>query len=110
MEIKKEIEKKTSAVKFVAEDNGKTVGRAYLYLIYNGQHEEPYGLLEDVFVEPEYRGKGAGTDLVKAAIKEAKALGCYKLIGTSRHGRGDVHEWYKKIGFWDYGLEFRMDL
>lgn len=110
MEIKKEIEKKSYAVKFVAEIDGKAIGRAYLYFIYNGLHEKPYGLMEDVFVEEEYRGRGIGTQLVQTVIAEAKARGCYKLIGQSRYGREKVHELYQKLGFEDHGKNFRINL
>ncbi len=109
MEIKQEI-KKPEAVKIIVEDNGKIVGRAYLYLINNDLHKEPYGLLEDVFVEENQRGKGTGTKLVQAVIDEAKKRDCYKLIATSRKSREQVHEWYLKFGFEDYGCEFRMEL
>lgn len=109
MEIKKEIEKKSYAVKFIAEIDGKQIGRAYLYLIYNDLHENSYGLMEDVFVEEPYRGKGIGTALVSAVIAEAKERGCYKLIGQSRYGREKVHELYQKLGFGDHGKNFRID-
>lgn len=109
MEINRQ-EIKSEAIKFVAEKDGKTAGRAYLYLIYNGLHSEPYGFLEDVFIEESYRRQGIGGELVNVVIDEAKRLGCYKLIGTSRNARSEVHEFYKKLGFEDYGKEFRMDL
>ncbi len=109
MNIEKSVRNNIEAIKLTATEDGKIAGRAFLYLIYNDLHEEPYGLLEDVFVEEAFRSRGLGTVLVKAVIEEAKARKCHKLIGTSRHSRTEVHEWYKKIGFADYGLEFRMD-
>lgn len=109
MNLRKERNDRPYAIQITAEEGGAVVGRAYVYAIYNGLHEEPYALLEDVFVEPGYRGKGIGSQLVKEAIKEARQMGCYKMIGTSRHGRADVHAWYKDLGFADYGIEFRMD-
>lgn len=109
MELKKQ-EKQTNAIKFEAVESGKVIGRAYLYLIHNDLHSKPYGLLEDVFVEEEYRGQGIGTKLIQAVIKEAKEKGCYKLIGTSRHFRPKVHEMYEKLGFKNYGVEFRINL
>lgn len=109
MEIK-QITKKLQAIKIIAEDEGKIVGRAYLYLIYNDLHKEPYGLMEDVFVDENQRGKGTGTKLVKALIAEAKKRGCYKLIATSRKEREKVHQWYNKLGFDNHGFEFRLDL
>ncbi|MBP6926669.1 MAG: GNAT family N-acetyltransferase [Candidatus Pacebacteria bacterium] len=110
MTIQKAVRNNIEAIRFTVEEGEKVVGWAYLYLIYNSQHEEPYGLLEDVYVDPAFRSKGLGTELVKAVIEEARVRKCYKLIGTSRHSRTEVHEWYKKIGFADYGLEFRMNL
>jgi len=98
MKIKK-AKKNCFAVKFVVEEDGEIMGRAYLYLIKNDLHKEPYGLLEDVFVEEKYRGKRVGSMLLKAVISEAKKTKCYKLVGTSRISRKKVHEWYKKLGF-----------
>ena len=110
MDYKKEEKKDCLAVKITAEEDGQTVGRAWLYILYNDLHQEPYGLLEDVFVEESQRGKGVGNELLKNIITEAKARGCYKLIGTSRNSRDSVHTWYQRLGFKDYGKEFRMDL
>ena len=109
MNIKK-TEKTTLGIKISVEENGQELGRAWLYLVYNDLHVEPNGLLEDVFVNEVARGQGVGNELLKNAIAEAKERGCYKLIGTSRKSRENVHVWYKKLGFEDYGLEFRMDL
>lgn len=100
----------TKGIKIIAEANGRIVGRAYLYLIYNDLHKEPYGLLEDVFVEDECRGQGIGTKLVKAVIDQAKAQKCYKLIATSRASRPKVHAMYERLGIKKWGVEFRMEL
>jgi len=89
---------------------GKIIGRAFLFLIYNDLHPKPYGLLEDVFVEEKYRGKGIGKELVKRVIEKAKELGCYKLIATSRFERENVHRLYENLGFKKWGYEFRIDL
>lgn len=108
MNIKKQ-EKQSKAIKFEIMADGQVVGRAYLYLIANDLGRGHYGLLEDVFVAEDYRGRGLGNELVKAVIQEARKQNCYKLIGTSRHSRPEVHEWYQRLGFKDYGREFRMD-
>jgi GNAT superfamily N-acetyltransferase len=108
MEIKKE--KKENAVRLSARENGEELGAMYLYLIRNDSHKEPYGFLEDVLVKEEHRKKGIGTLLVKEAIAEAKRNTCYKIIGTSRMEREQVHQWYEKLGFKKCGYEFRIDL
>ena len=91
---------------------GREVGRAYLYICFNDLHSEPFGLLEDVAVDENFRSEGVGGSLVRAVIARAKDEGCYKLIATSRSDgtRQAVHEWYLRLGFTAYGTEFRMDL
>lgn len=99
----------STALKFVVDEKGKVVGRAFLYLIKNDLHEHPYGLLEDVFIDEGCRGKGIGTKLLHTVLEKAKKIGCYKIIATSRFSRPKVHELYVKLGFVQHGLEFRMD-
>ncbi len=100
---------KSSGIKFSVKENGKEIGHAFLFLMYNDLHQEPFGLVEDVFVEEEHRSKGLGTELVKRVIEAAKEKKCYKLICTSRHSRSQVHAWYEKLEFKNHGIEFRMD-
>ncbi|EKD43009.1 MAG: GCN5-related N-acetyltransferase [uncultured bacterium] len=106
----KQIDKSTVGIKVFVEEDGIELGRAWLYLIYNDLHAEPYGLLEDVYVKEDKRGQGVGKKLLEQILSEAKKRKCYKIIGTSRMSRDMVHEWYKRLGFREYGLEFRMDL
>lgn len=102
--------KTSKAVKFEIKEGTKIVGRAFLYIIQNDLHENPYGLLEDLFVEEEYRSHGLGRQLVMDVVAEAKKRKLYKLVGTSRTFRTPVHHFYEKLGFKKYGFEFRMDL
>ena len=96
-------------IKFFITDGKKEIGRAYLYILSNDLHKEPFGFLEDVLVDENYRGQGLGTNLVRRIIKAAQKHGCYKLICTSRHSRSTVHALYERLGFKNHGLEFRMD-
>jgi GNAT superfamily N-acetyltransferase len=109
MKIKQQ-EINARGIKFIASDNDKEIGRAYLYLLTNDLHDVPFGFIEDVFVSEEYRGQGIGTKLVEEMIKRAKEEKCHKLIMTSRYGKDKVHSLYTKIGFADWGKEFRMNL
>ena len=96
--------------RFSVSADGREVARAYLYLMSNDLHAEPFGLLEDVFVDESARGDGIGTALVNEVIAAARQAGCYKLIATSRASRPKVHALYERLGFENYGVEFRMDL
>ena len=99
-----------TGIKFAIAEDGRQVARAYLYLMHNELHQEPFGLLEDVYVDESYRGYGYGTALVRQVIAVAKERGCYKLIATSRNSRPKVHQLYQRLGFIERGLEFRIDL
>ena len=97
-------------IKFSIKERQQEIARAYLYLMHNDLHSEPFGLLEDVYVDESQRSKGLGTKLVKEVVQTAKEQGCYKLIATSRSSRTQVHQLYKRLGFSERGLEFRIDL
>jgi GNAT superfamily N-acetyltransferase len=100
----------TKGIKILLRDGNKTIGRCFVYLIKNELHEEPYALLEDVFIEEEYRGRGLGSLIVREAIEKARELNCYKIIATSRFERENVHKFYEKLGFRKWGYEFRLEL
>ncbi|MDO8521250.1 MAG: GNAT family N-acetyltransferase [bacterium] len=99
-------------LRFSINGGGKEIARAYLYVLKNDLHDTPFGLLEDVFVDETHRGTGTGRELLDAVIARARTEKCYKLIATSRDDgtRKVVHDWYLRLGFCDYGSEFRIDL
>ena len=96
-------------IKYTLIKDHAEIARAYLYIMHNDLHLEPFALLEDVYVSNSQRGKGLGTKIVKQAISAARDEGCYKLIATSRSCRVNVHRLYRKLGFEERGLEFRID-
>ena len=102
--------KSAKGIRFSIVQGRIEVAHAYLYLMNNDLHEEPFGLMEDVFVNESERGGGLGTKLVDEIVNAAREHGCYKLIATSRDSRPKVHELYRRLGFSDHGREFRMDL
>lgn len=98
-------------IRFFVTKEGREVGRAYLYILKNNLHDAPFGLLEDVFVDEQYRSQGIASELIAAVIERARNESCYKLLATSRNDgtRLDVHTWYKRLGFREYGTEFRIN-
>lgn len=108
MEIDKKLVQ-SQGIRFSITENGTEIGRAYLYLMHNDLHDRPFGLMEDVFVDADYRGQGAGSTIIKQVIAAAKQANCYKLIATSRLSRPQVHALYEKLGFTQHGVEFRID-
>ena len=113
MNISSRIKTKTleaKGIRFSLMENEREIARAYLYIMHNDLHREPFGLLEDVYVDENYRGSGLGTKLVARVITAAKEQNCYKLIACSRKSRPKVHQLYEKLGFELKGYEFRIDL
>ena len=110
MRLTQSLFKKPYAIKFEMKENGKKAASGYLYLIFQDRHREPYGLMENIYVEQAYRNRGLGTTLVERIIAEAKKRKCYKLIGTSKTANAGAHRFYERLGFKKIGYEFRMDL
>ncbi len=81
----------------VAEIDGKIAGSITLLVeqkfIHNGSKA---GRIEDVAVSAGMQGRGIGARLVKAALKRASGMGCYK---TTLECADDVREFYQKLGF-----------
>ena len=100
----------SKAKRITLSEKGKEIARVWIYYIHNDLHPQQYALIEDLFVEEKFRGKSLGSTLMKAAITEAKKEGCYKVLASSRYAREKVHDFYQKLGFKDYGKEFRLDL
>ena len=98
------------AKKITLSNRGKEIGRVWIYFIHNDLHQRPYALIEDLFVQKTHRSKGFGRTLVQAAVAAAKKERCYKVLSTSRYERQQVHQFYQKLGFRDYGKEFRLDI
>lgn len=98
-----------SGIKITLSKGENFIGRGFLYLLKNDLHAEPFGLMEDIFVDESFRGKGCGEKITKAIIEEAKKNKCYKLICTSRFSNEKAHKLYEKLGFKNHGDEFRMD-
>jgi GNAT superfamily N-acetyltransferase len=63
----------------VAEDGGKIIGFALFFHNYSTFKSNPGIYLEDLFVEPEHRGKGHGKALLRALASLAVERGCGRM-------------------------------
>lgn len=105
----KQLNRFNKGIKLEYHENGERLGRATIYILYNELHDQPFGLLEDLFVEPGHRKRSIGSKLTNEAVQYANFQGCYKLICTSRYTSKKIYSMYKKYGFKDHGREFRID-
>lgn len=78
----------------VVEINNIIVGVASLYII--EKLTRKMGLIEDVAVDSNYRGKGIGIKLIQNLTSEAKNMGCDKIVLNSSK---DNISFYEKSGF-----------
>jgi GNAT superfamily N-acetyltransferase len=100
---------KARSIRICLDENGEEIGHAFLVLGWNDLHDAPWGLMDDVWIEEAHRGQGYGNELVQAVIDKARQEGCYKLLATTRNSKPEVQEWYIRLGFTDWGKEFRID-
>ena len=56
-------------------------------------------LLEDMIVRPEYRGSGAGSELLQAAINLAELSGCRRITLLTDQTNESAQRFYKQHGF-----------
>ena len=83
-----------SSVTLVSIDNDTITGVASLHII--KKLTRTLGLIEDVAVNENYRGKGIGKKLVEKLIEIASEKGCDKTVLNSSEKNS---EFYEKIGF-----------
>jgi len=73
-------------------------------------HQSPSGLIDELVVASEYRGKGIGRRLVLAVIEECKRLGCCEVEVSTEKMNTEAREFYSKSGFVERGMLFEVDL
>lgn len=91
----------TSAI-FLAEENGKYLGIISVNALPQVRYGRYIAEIEEMFVYPEYQGKGAAMKLLEAVEKWAreKQIKCIRLESGNELKRG--HGFYEKAGFRHY--------
>ena len=83
---------------FVAEEAGRLAASCTLAVIPNlTRGARPYGVIENVVTHPDFRRREIGTRLLRHALNEAWALGCYKVMLMT--GRDGLEPFYEAAGF-----------
>ncbi len=59
----------------------------------------PYGLIENVVTDPEYRLRGYGTALLKEALTLAWRRNCYKVMLETGRKEASILRFYESAGF-----------
>jgi GNAT superfamily N-acetyltransferase len=82
----------------LAEVGGQAVGYALIFETYSTFLAYPKLYLEDLFVRPEYRGRGVGLALFAACSREATARGCVRMEWVVLDWNTPAREFYRRFG------------
>ncbi|MDR1336592.1 MAG: GNAT family N-acetyltransferase [Tannerella sp.] len=95
---------------FVAETaDRKSIGYvSYFFCYYTWTGKSLY--LDDLYIRPEYRGRGIGTDLIHEVIEKAKANGCHRVRWQVSKWNQPAIDFYRKIGAEINDVEQNCDL
>ena len=85
---------------FVLESAGKIASTCYLNIIPNlTRAAKPYAVIENVVTDEDARGQGFGKRLIRHAIEQAWAAGCYKVMLMTGSKEAATHAFYQACGF-----------
>ena len=82
----------------IAEQDGQPAGFAFFFFNYSTWKGQPGIYLEDIFVQPEYRGLGIGKALLKRVAAIAVEKGCPRLQWEVLDWNTPAIEFYRAMG------------
>jgi GNAT superfamily N-acetyltransferase len=88
----------TPLTAFVAERDGRLVGYAIVYETYSTKRARPRLFIEDIFVQPDVRGRGAGFALFREVVRHAIARGCVQLEWQVLTWNRLALDFYERLG------------
>jgi GNAT superfamily N-acetyltransferase len=100
----------TTSYFLVADIKGTPVGLINFTIRQTVLHRSPSGLIDELVVASDYRGKGVGRELVLAAIDQCRGLGCCEVEVSTETVNLDAKKFYEKCGFEERGLLLEADL
>lgn len=83
---------------FIAERDERPIGYAFIFETYSSFLALPTLFLEDLFVIPEARGKGAGKALFEFCMQEAARRGCGRMEWMVLDWNKPAIEFYRRYG------------
>ena len=88
-----------STVFWMADENGKARGFTQLYPSFSSVSMGRIYVLNDLFVRPEYRGKGLAHELISMAANFAKEAGAIRLSLSTAKTNAAAQALYVKMGW-----------
>lgn len=88
-----------STLLWAADGNGQAMGFTQLYPSFSSVSMGRIFVLNDLFVRPEYRGRGLAQELILAAIQFAKSKGAIRLSLSTAKTNEAAQSLYEKTGW-----------
>jgi GNAT superfamily N-acetyltransferase len=82
----------------IAEVDGRPVGLTHYVFHRHGWRVENVCYLQDLYADPEVRGRGVGRALIEAVYAEADRAGCPQVYWMTQHFNDDARRLYDRIG------------
>ncbi|MBX3228092.1 MAG: GNAT family N-acetyltransferase [Labilithrix sp.] len=82
----------------IAEDGGEPIGFALYFFSYSTWRGRRCLYLEDLFVRPAHRGRGAGVALMRALARAAVAAECPRFVWQVLDWNQPAIDFYEKLG------------
>lgn len=95
---------------FLVFADGRAAGYALVLETYSSFLALPTLYLEDIFVLPEFRGRGAGKALFRAMVREARDRGCGRMEWVVLDWNTSAQEFYRRYGAEELGNWITMRL
>jgi GNAT superfamily N-acetyltransferase len=82
----------------LAEEDGETIGFALWFYTFSTWTGTRCVHLEDLFVQPSHRGKGAGVSLMRALARAAVDAGCKRFVWNVLEWNKPAIDFYARLG------------
>lgn len=92
------LDSNSRGVLFAVKENEKLVGFTTIYYGFSSSRAEEVGILNDLYVLPEYRNKGYGRQLINRAIEEVKNRGLKRIQWLTARNNENAQMLYEKLG------------
>jgi ribosomal protein S18 acetylase RimI-like enzyme len=98
------------ALVYVADVEGEIAGAVSLWFQPRLNWTTTQAWIPDLYVDPDFRRRGAARALLDACVEEARRRGCHRLVLESGHHRAEAHRLYEQYGFQHYARAYALEL
>ena len=82
----------------IAQSGARTAGYAFYFFTYSTFLARPTLYLEDIFILPEFRGRGLGEEMMRGLARIARRAGCGRMEWAVLDWNARAVRFYKRLG------------